>query len=293
MEMQSHFFTSTYNKKVHYYTYGSPKSKPIFFIHGFPGTGKQGQMLLKGSVYEKDFFMIAMDRPGYGTSEHEPNFNLKRFAENTEELMDLLGYNKFVVISVSGGGPYAAAVSYFLGDRVQATTSINGIAPMELKKFPFLNQAQKKMYLLNKLLPRPAMQFFIEQLYNRNADRIDQILTSDFEGISPNDRKVLDDPETGPFLFETFKFSVKHGPYGLLSDMRIYLEPWGFEIKDIKVPYYLYHGNADDVVHPIWSRFMKEQLTNVRFQLFDGEGHYSLPYNYRDHFLRDIITDII
>lgn len=137
MEMQSHFFTSKYNKKIHYYTYGSSKSNPIFFIHGFPGTGKQGQMLLKGSIYEKDFFMIAIDRPGYGNSEHEPNFNLKRFAENAEELMDLLGYNKFVVISVSGGGPYAAAVSYFLGDRVQATTSINGIAPMEFKNFLF------------------------------------------------------------------------------------------------------------------------------------------------------------
>lgn len=293
MEMQSHSFTSKYNKKVHYYTYGNPTSKPILFVHGFPGTGKQGQMLLKGSTYEKDFFMVAMDRPGYGTTQHEPDFSLKKFAENADELMTLLGYQNFFVLSVSGGGPYAAAVSFFLGHRVQATVSINGIAPMELKKFPFLNQAQKKMYLLNKLLPRPALEFFVERLYNKKADRIDQILTSDFEGFSPHDRKVLDDPEMGPFLFETFKFSVLKGPYGLLSDMRIYLEPWGFEVKKIKVPYHLHHGSADDVVHPIWSRFMKEELTDVRFKLYDGEGHYSLPYNYRDHFLRDIITDLM
>jgi len=292
MEMQSHFFKSKYNKKVHYYTYGSSKSKPIFFIHGFPGTGKQGQMLLKGSPYENDFFMIAVDRPGYGITENEPDFTLKRFAENTDELMTHLGYNKFTVLSVSGGGPYAAAVSYYLGDRVQVTSSINGIARMELKKFRFLNQAQKKIYLMSKLLPRPALEFFVHQLFNRNADKIDQILTSDFEGFSPVDRKVLDDPAMGPFLFDTFKFSVLNGPHGLLSDMRLYLEPWGFEVKDIKVPYYLYHGTADDVVHPNWSRFMKDELTNVRFQLFDGEGHYSLPYNHRDRFLRDIIADI-
>lgn len=293
MEMQSHYFTSRHGKKVHYYTYGNPAAKPLFFIHGFPGTGQQGLLLLRGSPYEQEFYLIAMDRPGYGLAEHEPDFSLKKFTEYAGELMDLLGYNKFVVVSISGGGPYAAAMSFFLAHRIQATVSINGIAPMDFKRFPFLNQAQKKMYLLNKLLPRPAIQYIVEQLYNKNADRIDQILVSDFEGFSPNDRKALDDPKTGPYLLETFKFSVMKGPYGLLSDMRLYLEPWGFKIKDIKVPYYLYHGTADDIVHPIWSRFMKAELTDVRLKFFDGEGHYSLPYNYRDHFLRDIITDLM
>jgi len=56
------------------------------------------------------------------------------------------------------GGAYAAAVS-------------------------FLNQAQKKIYILNKMLPRPALEFFVERLYRKNADRIGQILTSDFEGF--------------------------------------------------------------------------------------------------------------
>jgi pimeloyl-ACP methyl ester carboxylesterase len=164
---------------------------------------------------------------------------------------------------------------------------------MKLKQFPFLNQAQKKMYLLNKILPYKAVQFFIEQIYNRKVDQIDRILTSDFNEFSPRDRVVMDDPELGPFLFNTFKHSVLRGPYGLLSDMRLFLEPWDFEVKDIKVPYYLYHGDADDVVHPIWSQFMKNELTDVRFKLFAGEGHYSLPYNYRDHFLRDIMSDLM
>lgn len=292
MEMQSHTFLSEDNNNVHYYTCGNPLGKPIFFIHGFPGTGKQGLLLLNGSGYEDQFFLVAMDRPGYGPSEYQPDFSLKIFSEYTDQLMTKLQISKFTVLSVSGGGPYAAAVSYYLPHRVTRTLSINGIAPMKLEKFPFLNQAQKKMYIMNKVLPRPAMRFFVEQIYNRNADKIDKILTSDFNKVSPRDKAVLEDPQTGPFLFETFKYSVQKGPYGLLSDMRIFLEYWGFEIKDIQVPYYLYHGDADDVVHPIWSQFMKNELTDVRFKLFKGEGHYSLPYNHREHFLRDIMEDL-
>ncbi len=287
--MLTQSFVTLDKNTVHYYTYGNPDGLPIFFIHGFPGTGKQGLLLLKGSSYEKDFFLVAMDRPGYGPAVYQPEFSLKLFSDYANELMTLLKIPKFTVLSVSGGGPYAAAVSYYLPHRVSRTISINGIAPMKIEKFPFLNQAQKKMYILNKVLPRSAMQFFVEQLYNRKADKIDKILTSDFNKVSPRDREVMDDPVTGPFLFETFKYSVQNGPYGLLSDMRLFLEYWGFEIKDIKVPYYLYHGDADDVVHPIWSQFMKNELTDVRFKLFKGEGHYSLPYNFRDHFLRDII----
>ncbi len=293
MDMQTLSFVTEDKATVFYYTYGNPAGRPIFFIHGFPGTGKQGLLLLKGSTYEKDFFLVAMDRPGYGPAEYQPKFSLKMFSDYADQLMSLLGIPKFTVLSVSGGGPYAAAVSYHLGHRVGKTISINGIAPMKLEKFPFLNQAQKKMYILNKLLPKAAMQFLAEQVYNHKAPKIDKILSSDFSKISAHDRAVMDDPEMGPFLLETFKYSVHKGPYGLLSDMRIFLEYWGFEIKDIKVPYYLYHGDADDVVHPIWSQFMKDELTDVRFKLFKGEGHYSLPYNYRDHFLRDIMEDLV
>lgn len=265
----------------------------MFFIHGFPGTGKQGLLLLKGTPYEKEIFLIAVDRPGYGLSDYQPDFTLKKFAEDADELLHFLQISKFIVLSVSGGGPYAAALSYFFGHRIIKTLSISGIAPTKPHRFMFLNYAQKKMYLMNKLLPKNAIRFFVEQIYNRNADKIDEILVAGFEGFSPKDRKVLDDPEMGPFLFETFKHSVRKGPYGLLSDMRLYIEPWGFEIKDIKVPYYLYHGDADDIVHPKWSQYMKNELTNVRFKLYEGEGHYSLPYNYRDHFLRDIMNDLM
>lgn len=291
--MQSHSFINSDGHKIYYYTYGNPKGMPLVFIHGFPGTGRQGLLLLQDSPYEKDFFLIAVDRPGYGNAEYQNDFTLKKFAENADQLITLLGFDKFIVFSVSGGGPYAAAVSYFYGHRVIRTVSINGVARMDLKKFLFLNQSQKKMYLFNKLLPKPAKKFVAERIYNKNITNIDNILTSDFRDFSPRDRQALEDPVTGPFLFETFKFSLMGGPYGLLSDIQLYLDPWGFEIRDIKVPYYLYHGDKDDIVHPIWSQFMMNELTDVRFKMFEGEGHYSLPYNYRDHFLQDIINDLM
>jgi pimeloyl-ACP methyl ester carboxylesterase len=69
---------------------------------------------------ERELRMIGIDRPGYGNAPAEPNRSLRSVAEATAALMDDRGVDRFAVVGVSGGGPYALACGAFLPDRVVA-----------------------------------------------------------------------------------------------------------------------------------------------------------------------------
>src|SRR5262249_37843434 len=75
---------------------------------------------------ERALRIIGIDRPGYGNAPAEPNHTLRSVAESTAALMDDLGVDRFAVIGVSGGGPYALASGAFLPDRVAAVISAAG-----------------------------------------------------------------------------------------------------------------------------------------------------------------------
>ena len=67
--------------------------------------------------------LIGIDRPGYGNAPAEPDRSLRSVVEATAALMDDLGVDRFAVIGMSGGGPYALACGAFLPDRVVAVIS--------------------------------------------------------------------------------------------------------------------------------------------------------------------------
>ena len=53
--------------KFSVWTWGNPKSPPLFFIHGFADTGKNFQWVAEN--LKSDYFCIAPDLRGHGSSE--------------------------------------------------------------------------------------------------------------------------------------------------------------------------------------------------------------------------------
>lgn len=286
MKFQVDTFTTTDNKRIYYYIFGNISSTPIFFFHGYPGTGKQA-FLLRDTYLQDDFCLIAIDRPGYGLSDPQPGLTLKKFAQDIKELSDYLAIDKFISMGVSGGGPFAAAVSYYYPEKVLKGGSVCGVAPVSAENIIYLNKEQKKTYLLKKLLPKSVMTYLVERNFSALTEKLNNLIETDL--LSLKDKIVFQHPEVGPFLLDSFKEALAKGPAGILTDMEILSKPWGFDIEDIKVPYYLWHGDQDDIVHFEMSNYMKKRLRDVKFKIFEGEGHYSLPYNYKNKILEDLL----
>ena len=81
---------------------------PLFYIHGLPASRLEGK-LIEAAALGNGIRVIAPDRPGYGISDFQPGRRLLDWPCDVKALADRLSINRFMVLGVSGGGPYALA----------------------------------------------------------------------------------------------------------------------------------------------------------------------------------------
>lgn len=275
-------------QKIFVQEWGQQDKPSIFFVHGFPGCGEQGQ-LLTSTPHLDSFRLICFDRPGYGRSNFQKNLTPLRFAAQIAQLADFLKIENFKILSVSGGAPYAMAVAFLLGSRVGKISSVAGVAPLTITNFKFMNSNQKKAWMLRNLVPSPLLKYGMNRIWKSGLDKVDEFLFSDMQNFSGADQKVFKHPVIGPALVKTVKTGLLPGPSGVLHDMKVYSKPWGFSLQEIKCPVTFWHGNADDVVHVRFTQDMQKRIPHSKVHLIADEGHYSLPMNFRDQIVQDLL----
>jgi pimeloyl-ACP methyl ester carboxylesterase len=96
-------------------------SKPLLFIHGWPGSFneiKKGLPLLN----EAGFHVVAPSLPGYGFSSYtdKAGFDIRRHAEVLNKLMLRLGYKSYVVQGSNWGAHIARTIGLMYPDNVKA-----------------------------------------------------------------------------------------------------------------------------------------------------------------------------
>ena len=65
-----------------------------------------------------------------GLSDSQAGRRLLDWPPDVVELADLLGIERFAIVGWSGGGPYALACGYALGDRVKSVALVSAPAPL-------------------------------------------------------------------------------------------------------------------------------------------------------------------
>lgn len=261
--------------------------KPVLFlVHGFPGCSEHGKFVSTSPLWES-FRLIAVDRPGYGESTVQKNLTFLKFASQIRNLFQEQNIDKFSIISVSGGAPYALALAYVMKDQVLKLTSVGGIAPLTFKNFKYMNRVQKKTWFAQQFIPDRVLHFSMNRVWAQGLDKLDEALfTADF---SEPDRKVFMDPEIQPVLLESTHMALKQGPAGVLHDIKILAKSWGFPIHEVTCPVTLWHGGVDDVVHLRFAQDMQGYLPQATLNYFEAEGHYSILLNCRDQILSDLL----
>ncbi len=63
--------------------------------------------VLAAQARKTDIRLIGIDRPGMGRSQFQKRRCLLDWPDDVMELADYLGIERFAVLGVSGGGPYA------------------------------------------------------------------------------------------------------------------------------------------------------------------------------------------
>ena len=116
-------------RSLSYAEYGDLSGVPVMGFHGTPGARVTMKAFEKAAA-AAGVHIIAPERPGYGFSEPNTRGTLTGYVDEVLELAQALGLERFGVMGVSGGGPYALACAHKLAGSLLITAVVSGIGQM-------------------------------------------------------------------------------------------------------------------------------------------------------------------
>src|SRR5262249_25526737 len=117
-------------RKLGYAEFGPVEGRPILWFHGTPGARRQVAPVARTASWERGVRLIAVERPGIGASTPHAYRAVVEFADDVRQLTEGLGIERFAVVGLSGGGPYALACAHEMSDRVLAAAVLGSVAPV-------------------------------------------------------------------------------------------------------------------------------------------------------------------
>jgi pimeloyl-ACP methyl ester carboxylesterase len=110
--------------------FGDPNGFPVIWSHGTPGGRLQLPPNAPARAAALGIRLFGVERPGTGRSTPHHYDCVRDYAADIDAMTRNLGFDRFGVIGLSGGGPYTLACAHDLPDRVVAAAVIGGMAPL-------------------------------------------------------------------------------------------------------------------------------------------------------------------
>jgi pimeloyl-ACP methyl ester carboxylesterase len=265
-------------RRLSFDEFGDRQGKPVFYFHGFPGSRLEAK-LADGISRESKVRFIGIDRPGYGYSSFKPGRNFISWPDDVAELAEALRIDRFSILGVSGGGPYAAACACKMPDRLDAVGIICGMGPVDvpdlIRGMPWLYR--QGLRLAGRLPGITATLYpFLALFFRYYHERMLSILSGKVAGP---DKIALKDEELIQVLSASFQEAFRSSLRGPATDVVLYSRPWGFALKDIYTTVHLWHGEKDRIVPSEMGRYIARSIPNCRATFYPDEGHFSIILN--------------
>ena len=244
-------------RRAQWWEGGDPRGAPVFFFHGCPDTrhaARSGDAAARACGIR----LVAVNRPGYGLSTSAESDHLS-VAEDAGAVADLLGIDRFAVLGMSVGGPYALACAARLPDRVDSVAVVSAPGMTVEMDPPWhrddLTPEQREFFarlaagsLADAIaMMRPDFEQYVEDLDPGDPD--DQALTTRWmRGIDPHDADLLDS-----LAVDELARSVREAleqPDGYLRDAAVTFRAWDFRPEAVTCATSLWYG-ALDRNHPV------------------------------------------
>src|SRR3954465_14232198 len=117
-------------RRLGYAEWGGLGGPPVLYFHGWPGSRLEGRLADEAARGE-GVRLIALDRPGMGLSDYQPRRRLVDWPDDVLQLATALGLERFAVLGISGGGPYAAVCAWKLPEQLTRAEIVSSLAPLD------------------------------------------------------------------------------------------------------------------------------------------------------------------
>jgi pimeloyl-ACP methyl ester carboxylesterase len=261
-------------RRLGFAEFGPADGRPLVWMHGTPGARRQIPQSARVMAEALGIRIVGIDRPGVGSSTPYRYGSVLDSVTDLTRVADDLGLERFGVIGLSGGGPYALAASYALPDRVPVAAVLGGIAPTKGDDAPpggFVGRLAPLGPLASVfLLPNSlAMTVF--------AWSVRPVMSPAFElyaRIAPEgDKRVFARPEIKAMFLDDILSGSRRGMAAPMLDFLLFARPWGFSVRDITVPVRWWHGDADNIVPLAHAEHMVSLIPDAELYVRPGESH--------------------
>jgi len=252
---------------------------PVFYFHGFPGSRFEAR-LAEQEAAARGIRLISIDRPGYGLSDVERHRTLLDWADDTVQLADFLGVQRFSVIGVSGGGPYAAACAFKIPHRLNLAAVVCGLGPVVPRggKNSAVGLTISGLRLAGRFPIFPRLMLPAAALMYRDHPQLMLALIS--RRFPESDRRALQIPRLHRLVCDSFREAFRRSLLWPARDVVLYGRDWGFRLQDIRIPVRLWHGEQDVVVPPAMGHRLADEIPACRAVFTPDDGHFSIIVNH-------------
>ncbi|HYR23821.1 MAG TPA: alpha/beta hydrolase [Chthoniobacterales bacterium] len=274
-----------------YAEYGSDTGTPVLFFHGWPSSRTMAE-LTDAPARELGVRIISPDRPGICDSSFQSNRKLIDWPETVQELADHLQLERFRILAISGGAPYAYATAWKIPERVRAVAIASGAVPIaDLSDQSGLLSLYRRMLALYRRSPQllRVLFYLARPIASIRPPIRFRPLVLKLLKLQPCDVQSLQDSAAFEACFESQRRAWRASAKGIVADAEIFALPWGFRLEDVDVPVRLWHGTKDRAFSVQIAQAVAQRLPNCTARYVEDEGHYSLPIRR----LREILADLI
>jgi len=261
--------------------WGDPDGFPVFSLHGTPGS-RFARHYDESAYAGVGARVITYDRPGYGGSDRFRGRRVVDCVADVSAIADSLGIERFAVSGGSWGGPHSLAVAARLPERVTRAACIAGVAPFDMPGFDWfadmdavnideLGWALEGEDVLAREIERTAA-----GMLERVADDPSKVISDEVQ-LSEADRAVMASPERHEATRRTINEAFRDGVWGYVDDIFCLIQPWGFDVTEIRVPTRVDYGLTDVLVPRQHGEWLAHNVPNAEVVIDEQGGHLPDP----------------
>lgn len=262
-------------RRLGYAEFGDPLGVLVLWFHGTPGARRQVPPAALQAANRLGLRLVCVERPGAGKSSDHAYRDLRDSAADIGVVADHLERDRFLVVGLSGGGPYALACAHEMPDRVVAVGLLGGVVPTTGEEAA----AGTGIVALARTYNRPLTVFRVPlglglRGFVLGVTPAGHLLYQGYTRLLPHgDNKVLDDPELEAMFVDDLATAARNGFGAFVNDLVLLGRPWGFRVADVHVPVRWWHGDADPFVPLDQARRTAALLPDIELVVRPGESH--------------------
>jgi pimeloyl-ACP methyl ester carboxylesterase len=277
-------------RKLCYAEYGDSNGLPVFYFHGSPSSRLEPAMF-GDDLKSTGLRIIAPDRPGIGLSDWQASRSFTDWTNDIVHLADHLGWPSFALLGNSGGGPYVAACAALIPERVKVAVVVSGAwrmdAPEVKANLPFVNRL---FWVLARYFPLGLRLMLTAMRRSGSTAKSESTATSDSPSekdlkrlhamLPPPDVAALSAPGRMEATSAGVAEALRSGTKGAAWDARMYVRPFDFDHRRIRVPFRAFHGGLDRNVPLALVKTYVAAIPEATLKIWPEEGHLSAPCNH-------------